>query len=170
MAALDLANDSYNYFIEVSSARFWFHTDGARRAITSLLSKLDHRTCLSFDEMERYGIPLPDARYGEEFVFLDPGYIFFPHDFHHGLANLWLGLMDPMQRSRLRNPRHRGNHGHLSNFDVENSFVALLDRRYETRNTKGHILDLAPSVLAVLGYDPPPTMNGHPIFRSKSRA
>jgi len=101
------------------------------------------------------------------FVFLDPGYIFFPHDFHHGLANLWLGLTDPIQRSRLRDPRHKGNHGHLPYIDVENSFVALLDRNFEATTQRGKIVDVGPSVLGVLDYEPPTTMKGQQLFRPR---
>jgi hypothetical protein len=157
----------YSYFIEVSSARFWFHTEEARRAVMPVLSNLSHGTVLRHHEMGRHGVPLRDAGYGEVFVYLDPGHIFFPHDFHHPVANLWLGLTDRMQRSRLRDPRHRGNHGHLPHFEAEKSFALLLDTSFEADGREADILDVAPSILGVLGCKPPPTMNGRSLFRPK---
>ena len=132
LTSLHVSEEAYSYFVEVSSARFWFHTEEARQRIMTLLSRLEHATVLGFQDMHRFGVPLCDASYGEVFVFLDPGHIFFPHDFHHGLANFWLGVVDPMQRSRLRDPRHKGNHGHLPHFEAESSFVAFLNRNLET--------------------------------------
>jgi hypothetical protein len=117
--------------------------------------------------MARHGLPLRDASYGEYFVYLDPGHIFFPHDFHHFLANLWLGLTDPMQRSRLRDPRHRGNHGHLPHFEAEKSFALLFDESFEPTTDPATVLDVAPTILSLLGRDPPATMKGRPLFRRK---
>lgn len=118
--------------------------------------------------MGRHGLPLRDASYGEIFAYLDPGHIFFPHDFHHPLANLWLGLTDSIQRSRLRDPRHRGNHGHLPHFEAEKSFAILLDDVFEGESGPATILDVAPSILGLLGQEPPPTMKGRPLFRSRA--
>jgi hypothetical protein len=165
--SLRVPEEAYSYFIEVSSVRFWFHTDEARQSIMIMLSRLGHATVLGFQDMRRFGVPLCDASYGEVFAFLDPGHIFFPHDFHNGLANLWLGLVDPMQRSRLRDPRHKGNHGHLPHTDIENSFVALLDRTFEATTQWGNIVDVAPSILGVLGYERPTTMMGQQLFRQR---
>jgi hypothetical protein len=165
LRALGLPRGSYSFFTEVSNARFWFHSEDARRAITQMLSEIDNGMLLGYGEMHRYGVPLKDASYGEAFFYLDPGHIFFPHDFHHALANLWLGLVDPMQRSRLRDPRHKGNHGHLPHFDTENAFLALLDPRFEVVVERASVLDVAPSILDVLGYEPAAGMSGRAIFR-----
>ena len=117
--------------------------------------------------MERYGVPLRDDSYGELFLFLDPGYIFFPHDFHQPLANLWLGLRDPMQRSRLRDAKHKGNHGHLPHFETENSFLAIFDNGLEMIAERGDILDVAPSILSAMGREAPSSMTGRPLFRHR---
>jgi len=165
LAALPIEEDEYSYFLEVSNVRFWFHTDTARTAVRNLLASIPGATVIRYDEMARYGIPLADSRYGELFAYLDPGHIFFPHDFHHPLANFWLGLTDPMQRARLKDPRHRGNHGHLPHFEAERAFALFFDRRFEARG-QGSILDVAPSVLNILGFEPPATMTGRPLFQS----
>lgn len=161
---LDLPESDYSYFIEVSSARLWFHSQTARRKITSRLSERQHGKLLSFEEMGEFDVPLSDPSYGEMFYFLDPGYIFFPHDFYHPLANLYLGLSDRMQRSRLRDPKHRGNHGHLPHFDTEKSFMILLEKNSKANRNQAGIIDVAPSILGVLGYEPPTTMRGHCLF------
>jgi hypothetical protein len=167
LGTLPVGEDEYSYFLEVSNVRFWFHTEAARRAVRDLLSTIPVATTLRFDDMARHGIPLSDPSYGELFAYLDPGHIFFPHDFHHPLANLWLGLSDPMQRARLRDPRHRGNHGHLPHFEAERSFALLFDPRFEAR-AEGSILDIAPTLLHVLGIPPPATMVGRPLFQEKA--
>jgi hypothetical protein len=167
LAGLGVPAAEYSRFIEVSSARFWFHTDAARERVLRFLSEVPHATVLRHDEMARHGLPLRDASYGEYFVYLDPGYIFFPHDFHHLLANLWLGLTDPMQRSRLLNPRHRGNHGHLPHFEAEKSFALLLDESFDPTREPATVLDVAPSILSLLGREAPATMKGRPLFRRR---
>lgn len=167
LALLDVPRADFSYFIEVSSARFWFGSAQARHRIVGYLSNLEHATVVGFGEMSRFGIPLRDSSYGEVFVYLDPGHIFFPHDFHNVFANLWLGITDPMQRSRLRDPRHKGNHGHLPHCDTEKSFLLCLDRSFAATSDAGSILDVAPSLLEVLGCAPPSTMKGRPLFRPK---
>lgn len=167
---LGLRNDTYSCFVEVSSVRFWFHGEEARNAITAMLASLNNGSLLTYRDMGQYGVPLDDSLYGEVFYFLDPGWIFFPHDFHHALANLWLGLVDPMQRSRLRDPRHKGNHGHLPHFETERSFIMLLSDEYQVAAPRGNILDVAPSMLGVLGYEPPSTMTGRRLFSRNSPA
>jgi hypothetical protein len=160
-----LSEIDYTTFVEVSSARFWLHSKKAQTKLPAILTEFGHGTVFPYREMERYGIPLRDSSYGEWFCFLDPGFIFFPHDFYHPVANIFLGLADTMQRSRLRNPRHRGNHGHLPHYEAERSFMLLLDSRYRVDAQEATILDVAPSILGVLGLPPSPFMKGRPVFR-----
>ena len=90
LARAGVPAEDYDYFTEVSSARFWFHTAEARERTLPLLASIPHASVTSFSDMGRFGIPLPDASYGEVFVYLEPGHIFFPHDFHNPVANVWL--------------------------------------------------------------------------------
>ena len=168
MKEAGLTETDISYFIEVSNARFWPHTDRARKLITECLSSIDNGKLIRYDEMSTYNVPLTDDRYGELFFYLDPGYIFFPHDFHNPLARLFLGLTDPMQRSRLRDPCHKGNHGHLHHFDAERSFMLLADKGLELVSAQADILDVAPSMLHLIGIDPPSTMTGRSVFRRRS--
>jgi hypothetical protein len=165
---LDIPAEDYSYFLEVSSIRLWFHTAEARRKITERLFLIKPGKLLSYKEMATYHIPLTDASYGEVFFFLDPGFIFFPHDFYHPLANAFLGLFDRMQRKRLSSPKHRGNHGHLPDFDAENSFVVMVDKGFKPNGENAHILDLAPTILTILEHPPPQYMNGKCLFKPEN--
>jgi Type I phosphodiesterase / nucleotide pyrophosphatase len=164
---MGLTDNDISYFIEVSSARFWPHTDRARNKATEWLSSINTGKLLRYDEMSAYNVPLTDDRYGELFFYLDPGYIFFPHDFHHPLARLFLGLTDSMQRSRLRDPRHKGNHGHLPYFEAERSLMLLADAGFEVESSQSEIFDVAPSMLSIIGIDPPASLPGRSIFRRR---
>lgn len=157
-----------SYFIEVSSARFWFHTSQAREQVTRWLSQMPQGQLIRYDKMANYNIELSDDSYGEFFFYLDPGHIFFPHDFYHLLANLFLGLTDPMQRSRLRSPRHRGNHGHLPHVDAEKSFMLVADPNFQVDMVAADILHVAPSILSVIGVDRPAAMSRNGLFRRRS--
>ncbi len=167
LRGLGLEKSEYSYFLEVSSVRLWFHTEEARRKIGDYLRRLSEGTLIHFSEMERYSIPLSDSSYGELFFFLHPGHIFFPHDFQNSLTNFYFSLSDSMQRGRFLNPRHRGNHGHLPHFDAEKSFALLLDDRFTCAGHDGHVLDMAPTILSLLGRHAHPPMTGRPLFVQK---
>ena len=158
-----------DWFTEVSNARFWLHDDGVRRALADWLRALGKGTLLTWEEMRAVDVALEDASYGELFYYLDPGHIFFPHDFHHPLANLWLGLSDRLQRSRLVDPRHRGNHGHLPHFEAERCFATVLDERFECIRPEGRIVDVAPTILAMLGETSMDGMEGTALFQARPR-
>jgi len=162
---LGVTSNDLTCFIEVSNVRFWFHSSSAAEKVVDWLQSLSNGRLLDYGEMADFGVPLEDERYGEAFYFLDPGYIFFPHDFYHPLANVFLGLSDPMQRKRLRDPRHRGNHGHLPHFEAEVSFMLLADRSYSTDERPADILDVAPTILEIAGVEQPEYMSGRAVFR-----
>ena len=162
---LGLKRGDLTYFIEVSNVRFWFHAPAAAEKVGDWMRSLPNGRFLEYREMAEYGVPLTDDTYGEAFFFLDPGYVFFPHDFYHPVANAFLALSDPMQRKRLRDPRHRGNHGHLPHFAAEDSFMLLMDGGYSTDEEPADILDVAPSILELLGVEQPENMSGRALFR-----
>lgn len=162
---LNLSENDYTQFVEVSSARFWFHSDHARKKIHAALQEIQGAELVPFDQMSQYGIPLKDSAFGELFCFLPPSSIFFPHDFYQPLANLYFGLTDRMQRGRLTDPRHRGNHGHLPHHDVEESFVLVQGSDFRSRDDDpASILDIAPSILSLLDQPIPEFMSGRPLF------
>jgi len=46
----------YSYFVELASARFWFHTDRARQTLSEKLTALPHTTLLSWRQMHEYRV------------------------------------------------------------------------------------------------------------------
>jgi hypothetical protein len=144
--------------------RFWFHTENARHKIGAILSSLEHGRLLTFADMAKYHVPLDDARYGEVFFILESGYMFFPHDFYHPIANVFFAVTDRMQRSRLSDPRHRANHGYLPDSEAEQAFAILLDRSQRVTVREGELIDLAPSLLKFMGRTPPESMKGRRLF------
>jgi len=162
--------EEYVFLAEVSAVRFWFHTQRARERITELLRGVEHTTIKTFEEMHDYGVCFDDRRFGELYCFADHGYTFFPHDFYNPLANLFLGLTDPLLRPRLINPRHRGNHGHLPTHPAEEGYVVLCDDEYRLMCETARLTDFAPSVMALLGRAPAEHMTGRVLFEQKHTA
>jgi predicted AlkP superfamily pyrophosphatase or phosphodiesterase len=169
LSGLTAAEDEYTFFIDVSMVRFWFRTVSARREILSKLAELENVTLLTSNDLNEYHISFADSRYGEVFFLADPGYIFFPHDFYQPVANLYLALSDPRQRGRLKNPRHRGTHGYLPHHDSERAFMIVFDERCKAGRQQIDIIDVAPSILAILGYPRPDSMRGSPVFSYLNR-
>ena len=161
---LEISSDEYTFFIEAPVARFWFHTDRVRSIILNMLSSIKHGQVQSYKDLQEYNIKFPDARFGETYFRTDPGYIIFPHDFYHPLANIFLGLTDWQQRSRIFNPKHRGYHGYPSNNESEKGLMILLDECYKAKKQEVEIIDIAPTVLELLGYDKPEFMKGECVF------
>jgi hypothetical protein len=129
-----------------------------------MLSSIEHGRVQSYEDLQEYNIKFPDSSYGEFYFRADPGYIIFPHDFYQPLANLYLGLTDWQQRSRVLNPKHRGYHGYPPNNESEKGFMILLDDRYKTTKKEVEIIDVAPTVLGLLGYEKPDYMVGDCVF------
>ena len=165
---LNLPENEYNFYTEVPMARFWFHTDRARRKIVDMLYSIDNGTVLSYKDMHKYNVKFDDDEYGEIYFIVDPGYIIFPHDFYQPLANIFLGLTDWQQRSRIFNPKHRGVHGYLPQYDSERGFIMILDHNnYRIDKRDVDIIDVAPSILGLLGYGKANYMEGNCIFNTK---
>src|SRR3972149_6640585 len=161
---LGIPRDAYTYYIEAPKARFYFHTDRARETILALLSSIEQGRILSYKEMHDYNVKFEDKSYGEYYFILDPGYIFFPNDFYHPLANIFLGFSDWQQRSRFQSPRYRGYHGYLPNNESEKGFMMLLDHNYKAIKKEAELIDFAPTVLKLLGYEKPDFMKGQCVF------
>jgi predicted AlkP superfamily pyrophosphatase or phosphodiesterase len=160
---LNLPEDEYEFYVEAPMARFWFHTDRAREEIQEMLFTLKNGVVLSYRDMHQFNVRFEDGAYGEVYFIADPGYIMFPHDFYQPLANLFLGLTDwHQQRRRIINPKLRGSHGYLPHHDSEKGFMVVLDQNY-TVGLSGEevdIIDVAPSMLNLLGYQRPDYMKG----------
>lgn len=164
MKELGIQKNEISYFIEASKARFWFHTDSAREKMLEYLSGNEKGTLLHFEELYKYGIEFDDDRYGEYYFVTNPGVVFYPNDFYHPLANLYLGLTKKQMRARLESPVYRGYHGHLPHNDSEKGFVMLLDENYKANREEIEVIDVTPTVLNLLGYEKPESLKGESAY------
>jgi hypothetical protein len=167
---LDVAANEYDFFIEPPMARFWFHTDRARSAITKMLSALPHGQIVTFRDMSTYHLEFEDMRFGEVFFIADAGYVFFPHDFYHPVGNVFLGLTDWKQRPRIIDPRQRAVHGFLPSAESETGFMIVCDLTCTAGTDQAEIIDVAPSLIELLGCRRPESMKGRPLFAMRSAA
>jgi len=154
----------YNFFSELACTRVWFHTERARKIIVPKLQQLQNCRLFHFSEMHQYQICFDDALYGEYYVMADAGSIFFPHDFYQPIANFYLGLFGPSQRSRIFNPIHRGNHGYLPHHPSEKGFMVIMDDEISPSREAMSLIDFAPTMLTYLGNTIPLNMIGRSIL------
>jgi hypothetical protein len=155
-------------YVEVGVARFWFASDAARSAVRRALEKEPRILLQRHTDLKDYGLDFPDSRFGELYAIAAPGSIFFPHDFYHPLANLYMGLSKPRLWRRILKPVHRGSHGHRPDHPAEEGYVVLLDPRSEADREWARLADFAPTVLSLLAKEPPPSMKGTPFFRIRT--
>lgn len=170
LRTLRIPEDEYSYFLDVPMARFWFHTERARSEITAMLRATPNGRALAYTELAECGVAFDNADYGELYFAADPGFIIFPHDFYHPVANAFLGLRDPQQRPRIRNPVHRGSHGHLPGHASERGYLVVFDETAETAVPLMQLVDVAPTLLALAGCTPPGYMRGRAAIRSRAAA
>jgi hypothetical protein len=167
---LDVGVNEYSFFIEPPMARFWFHTDRARSAITEMLSTLPHGQLLTFRDMSRYHLEFETMKFGEIFFIADAGYMIFPHDFYNPIGSMFLGLTDWKQRPRIVDPRQRAVHGFLPSAESETGFMIVCDETCTTGTEQAEIIDVAPSLIELLGCRRPESMKGRPLFAMQSIA
>jgi hypothetical protein len=156
---LGLRDDEYDMFLEVPSARFWLHTARAHDRIGALLGSIGG-TVLGWQDLAQFGIYFQDASGGELYWVADPGCVIFPHDFYHPLGNLALAASDWQQRPRLSSPVHRGYHAYMPHNPCEQGFVLLRDRDRTLSGGPLRLVDVAPTVLHLLGIPQAPHMSG----------
>jgi len=161
---LGIKKNEITYFIEAPKARFWFHSDSAREKMLNYLSENPEGVLLSYQDMHKFNIKFEDDRYGEYYFVLNPGTIFFPNDYYHPIANLYLGLTEKQQKSRLLSPLYRGYHGYMPYNECEKGFLMLLDDNYKTSQKEIETIDFAPTLLNLLGYNKPESLNGVNAF------
>ena len=155
----------YDYFLEVGVARLWFHTERARRTLLDVLRATPRLRVLGAPDLRELGIDFPDDSFGEAYVIADHGVAFFPHDYYQPLANVFLGLTHDAQRPRVGDPRHRGSHGQHPDHESETGYLCLLEDGFVADREESPLVDFAPTVLALLGRPPLPSMGGRACFR-----
>ncbi|MCH7517562.1 MAG: alkaline phosphatase family protein [Candidatus Dadabacteria bacterium] len=161
---MGIKNNEITYFIEAVKARFWFHSDSAREKMLNYLSENHDGVLLSREDMYEFNVKFEDDSYGEYYFVLNPGTIFFPNDYYHPIGNIFLALTDDQQRSRIQSPIYRGYHGYLPYNECEKGFLMLLDNDYKTNGKEIEIIDVAPTVLRLMGYNQPESLKGVNAF------
>lgn len=164
LPSIGVAETDYSCLFELALARFWFHTEEARARLTHVLREVKHTRMLTLKDLRARGMLFGDDAHGDVFLAADPGWIFFPNDHHHPLNNALLGLSDPDQRPRLVSPRPRGAHGYLPEHPSERGFALVADPRFRALRPTAALIDIAPTLLALLGETPPAFMRGRAVF------
>lgn len=161
---LGIRNNEITYYVEASKARFWFHSDSAKEKMLNYLSKNPEGVLLSYKDMHKFNVKFEDDRYGEYYFVLNPGTIFFPNDFYQPIGNFYLGLTSEQTRSRLFNPLHRGYHGYLPHNDCEKGTLMLLHNEYKADKEEIGTIDVAATIINLLGYEQPVSLKGSNVF------
>lgn len=165
LKSLGIPRVEYTYYIEAPKTRFFFHSERAREKILDLLNNLDNGEVLSYKDLHKYNVKFEGDKWGEYYFIANPGYIFFPNDFHHPLANVFLGMKDSQQRRRLINPRYRGYHGYLSEYESEKGFIVVAGENIQKTSVEGEIIDIAPTILDLLGVENTYNLQGNVLFK-----
>jgi len=75
-----------------------------------------------------------------------------------------LAFTNKEQRNRIQSPIYREYHAHLPYNECEKGFVMLLDNDYRADRKEIEIIDIAPTVLSLLGYNKPDSLEGVSAF------
>jgi len=161
---MGIRKDEMTYFVEAPKTRFWFHSDSAREKMLNYLTDNPNGILLSRQDMHKYNVKFEDDSYGAYYFVLNPGTIFFPNDYYHPIANIYLGLTEKQHRSRLRSPLYRGYHGYMPYNECEKGFLMLLDDRYKRSEKEIETIDIAPTIINLLGYEQPSSLKGSSAF------
>jgi hypothetical protein len=164
---LDLPADAYDVFIENTKATLWFHDEAAGARIIDRLRSSELGTLVTREEMRLYDLLFDDDSYGGAWFYAQLGSTFFPNDFHQPLASLVRTVFDRQQRRRFRVPWHQADHGYLPDNDCEIGFMVLADASYEASGEPVTLIDLAPTLLDLLGLPKLDSMQGQPSLRPR---
>lgn len=158
-------DDDCTYLIEAQCARFWFHNDATRAAVVPKLREIPHTKLIDNAGLTAFGLHFKDHRYGELYLFTDQGHVYFPHDFYHPVANLFMGLTErEVMAPRRRDPRHRGYHGHLPPHPAEEGLLVMTTPGWRRTTERAKLIDIAPTVLSLVGAERADTMKGTAVF------
>jgi len=164
LARLPVRREAYDAFVENTKATLWFHDAGTADRMVTGLRASDLGILRLREEMRAYDLRFPDDRYGHAYFYARPGTTFFPNDFHQPLATIVRSLSDRQQRRRFRIPWHQADHGYLPDHDCELGFMALAEDGFEPVDDMVTLIDVAPTLLDLLGVSPPDSMKGRPAF------
>lgn len=161
---LGIKDEEYSYFIQFAMARFWFHNSIARNKALKMFSENSSMKVFSWQELESFNLHLQDSRYGEIFCMLKSGCIFFPDDFTQPVSDIISGLLDKKRMPRIFDPKYRGSHSFLKEYDSSKGFLLMFDDNFKASGSSINIVDVAPTLIDFIGYENPSTMSGNPAF------
>ncbi len=166
-------SSEYVYFTAQGVAKFWFRNADARKRIEAVLRDTAHLHIMDWQELnEKFGFEL-DEEWGELYAIADNGRVFFPHDFHHLLAHLHLGLTNPEMRSRLWNFNIAAYHGQMPGHPSEIGFMVTQDESIRATVESGgmvEIIDVATTLLSLVGSKPLTHMKGKVVFEDTGKS
>ena len=169
LADSGVPRQDYNYFIEITNARLWFFTAQAREVLSRRLADLASATYLDNAGMADYHVHFAEEEgFGDAYLIAKPGTVFFPHDFYHPLVNHYMARATPEQKSRTISPVHRGAHGYLPGPPADSGYLVALDQALRPARRNGTLIDVAPTLLHLLGAPVPATMAGQMLYRPAS--
>ena len=134
----------YMHIIDTNFARFWFRDDRERQQVTAILEKIPNGFVLSPADMQHEHVTMPDNRYGDLIFYLDAGSAFSRTIFGFGL-------------------RQKSIHGYLpSHPDCDGVFLSTAPIAPAVERVR--LVDIQPSLLALLGQPIPSGLDGRVIW------
>lgn len=166
LTGLDVPPGSFDHFVEYAKMTLWFRDAATEARIVRRLRDVPDTISMPRADLRRYGVDFADGSFGDAVLYLRPGCSFFPNDFYQPLANAVLAAKKPGQRGRWRRPWHQGEHGYLPDHPCEDGFVVVADKRVRLRSDlpEARLIDVAPSLLAMLGMPAPAAMEGRSLL------
>lgn len=161
------------YFTAQGVAKFWFRTPEARKKMTEALTETPKLNVMDWEELNRRFDFELGPEWGELYAITENDHVFFPHDFHHLLAHLHLGLTNKAMRSRLTNFNVAAYHGQMPGHPAERGFMLAADPAVHStvgEDQRVQIIDVAPTLLAMVGVNPAEHMRGRVVLQTQTVA
>lgn len=146
-----LSEDDYLVFLDSTLARFWFKHQRARKEAEETLTSLKGGHILTRQEIKEFRINFPHSKYGELLFLVDPGYLIIPNYFQRTAG---------VKAMHGYTPFHPDLYGIL--------IASSPNRRQRTHFDHAKLIDVAPTLLDVMGLPSPPSFEGTSLLATKS--
>lgn len=145
---VEFGND-YLFFLDSTMIRFWYSNSHTKEIIHRALDKIEYGRFLSKEERKKLRIDFSHRYYGDETFLLKPGYSIFPN---------FISWLKP-KAMHAYHPKYKNQLG-TAIFDGQIKEQIDHDRRIVK------LVDIAPTILDLFGYETPITFEGHSLLRS----